>query len=91
MTAKSIRTRHFRGNEELEWISDENNYDFNFQTFRPLKNMIKIMPKDHITTECVFNTSSRNKAIIVNNYLICIILCTIQSNYSIIGRIIIKR
>lgn len=31
-----MRIRHFRGNSELPWIINDENYDFNYQTNRRL-------------------------------------------------------
>jgi hypothetical protein len=66
LSGTEVKTRHFRGNEELPWILNDKNYDFNFQQFRVLKNIVTVMPGDVITTECTYNSSLRSQATLVN-------------------------
>ncbi|OXA57895.1 MOXD1 2 [Folsomia candida] len=52
-----MRIRHFRGNSELPWIINDENYDFNYQTNRRLPKPVTILPGDQITAECVYDTN----------------------------------
>ena len=60
-----IVVRHFRGSVELPYLAEENNYDFNFQDFRRFDEKRTILPGDHITVECTFNTESLERPMFV--------------------------
>ncbi|XP_054153127.1 DBH-like monooxygenase protein 1 [Oppia nitens] len=59
--ARRIRVRHFRGNQELPWITFDDNFDYNLQPFRLLHQMVIIKPGDQLTVECVFDSSYKNR------------------------------
>ncbi|XP_074645948.1 DBH-like monooxygenase protein 1 homolog [Tubulanus polymorphus] len=46
-----IRTRHFRDGYELPWILNDMTYDFNYQTWRPLKKYLTIKSAGQGTEE----------------------------------------
>ena len=58
--------RHFRGSSELSPLSEENNYDFNFQDFQRFEQNRVILPGDQITVECTYNTDSLSKPLFVS-------------------------
>lgn len=43
-----IRFHHFRDGKELPWISNDDNYMFQFQPSRLLRNEVQILPGDHL-------------------------------------------
>ncbi|XP_069987575.1 DBH-like monooxygenase protein 1 homolog [Penaeus vannamei] len=59
---RSIRVRHFRDGKELPPLAVDDYYDFNFQQILRLQEERTILPSDHITTECTFDSSSRQNA-----------------------------
>jgi len=66
LIARKVKVRHFRDNKELEWIENENNYDFNFQSFRYLDPMVKIISGDQLTVECSYDSMHKNKTVFVS-------------------------
>ncbi|XP_067141859.1 DBH-like monooxygenase protein 1 homolog [Centruroides vittatus] len=57
---KTITVRHFRGNRELEPLSRDRNYDFNYQEYRTLPRERTVLPTDHLIVECVYDSSERS-------------------------------
>ena len=53
LLGRGVTTRHFRNGVELEPLMDDPNYDFNFQSFRPLKKE-RIMKPVKYCNVCVF-------------------------------------
>jgi hypothetical protein len=79
--------RHFRGDTELQPITQENNYDFNFQDFQRTSGECVIMPNDQITVECTYNTLSRDKPLFVSliNYMLYKYENTVKPVYNSLG------
>ena len=46
---RKLRLRHYRQSEELPWIANDGNYDFNYQQDRAITNEVKVMPGDQLT------------------------------------------
>ncbi|XP_074647533.1 DBH-like monooxygenase protein 1 [Tubulanus polymorphus] len=59
LLGSGIRTRHFREGYELPWILNDMSYDFNYQTWRPLKKPVTIKSTDTIVTDCYYNSEKR--------------------------------
>jgi len=57
---RKLTLRHFRDGKELPWLSSDHQYNFNYQQNRPLREMAKVLPGDHLTYECQTETSDRN-------------------------------
>lgn len=51
-----ISIRHFRGNQELKPIVEENNYDFNYQALRQLREPVQVLPGDILLNTCTYTT-----------------------------------
>jgi hypothetical protein len=60
LLGRKMKLRHFRGTTELPWILVDDNYDFDYQQNRPLREEIKVMPGDHLTLECTTNSAKRD-------------------------------
>ncbi|XP_023242126.1 DBH-like monooxygenase protein 1 [Centruroides sculpturatus] len=58
---RRIIVRHFRGNEELEPIASDVNYDFNLQHFRKLSKIRTVLPDDHLIVECAYDSRKRSR------------------------------
>lgn len=58
---RKLRVRHFRNNEELSPMAVDENYDFNFQQTAVLDQERTVLPGDHITLECYYDSSSRRE------------------------------
>jgi hypothetical protein len=56
LTGRRIKLRHFRGEEELEWVDKDDFYDFDFQQNKQLNKPKKIERGDQLTVECNYNT-----------------------------------
>jgi hypothetical protein len=65
---KKLRVRHFRGDEELPWIDNNQNFDFNIQSFHALKKAVLVERGDRLTTECIYDSRSRKKATLVSSF-----------------------
>ncbi|XP_064084732.1 DBH-like monooxygenase protein 1 [Macrobrachium nipponense] len=57
--ARAIRLRHFRGGRELRPIATDASFDADFQQSRMLTEEVKILPGDHLTVECDYESLSR--------------------------------
>lgn len=51
-----MQLRQFRSGTELPPLAKDDYYDFNYQNNRRLRETRKIMPGDHLTVECVYDT-----------------------------------
>jgi hypothetical protein len=49
ISGRKLKLRHFRGKEELTWPAFDDNYDFDFQQNKPLRENVVILPGDHLT------------------------------------------
>uniref|UniRef100_A0A674C1U2 Monooxygenase, DBH-like 1 n=1 Tax=Salmo trutta TaxID=8032 RepID=A0A674C1U2_SALTR len=59
LAGRAIRTRHFREQEELQPLSHDEEFDFNFQEFQLLKEERLLLPGDNLITECKYTTKGR--------------------------------
>lgn len=46
LSGRGVRALHFRNGRELPWILGDDNYNFNYQQFRVLREEVKIEPGD---------------------------------------------
>ncbi|XP_066265138.1 DBH-like monooxygenase protein 1 [Branchiostoma lanceolatum] len=60
LAGRSIRDRHFRNGKELEPISSNDDYDFNYQQTTYLKPYVKLLPDDTLMLECGYETKNRH-------------------------------
>lgn len=60
LAGRAIRTRHFRHQEELQLLAQDDEFDFNFQEFQYLKEERLVLPGDNLITECKYSTKGRN-------------------------------
>lgn len=60
---RAIRVRHFRGQKELPPIAIDDNYAADFQQSRRLAREVKLLPGDHITVECDYNSHDKSYAV----------------------------
>lgn len=47
-SGRAVRFLHHRGNQELPWISYDDNYNFKYQQFRVLRQERRLFPGDHL-------------------------------------------
>lgn len=57
---RQVALRHVRGNTELPPIAADDNVDSDYQEYRRLVSPVKILPGDHLITECTYNSSGRS-------------------------------
>jgi len=57
LSAQKIKVRLWRDGVEMPWLVSDNNYDFNYQQNRPLREELKILPGDHLTIECTYDST----------------------------------
>ncbi|CAL8068078.1 unnamed protein product [Orchesella dallaii] len=67
-TGNGMRVLHFRGNKELPWIMYDNNYDFNYQQWRMLREERRILPGDQLSVRCTYDTTPRNGSVVSGGY-----------------------
>ncbi|CAL1540452.1 unnamed protein product [Lymnaea stagnalis] len=58
LLARKLRTRHFRNGIELSPLLEDNNYDFNYQEMRVLKEERTIKAGDSLITDCDYDSTS---------------------------------
>ncbi|XP_045598683.1 DBH-like monooxygenase protein 1 isoform X2 [Procambarus clarkii] len=59
--ARAIRLRHFRKGVELPPLAEDKHYAADFQQSRRLTKEVKILPGDHLTVECDYDSTGRAK------------------------------
>ncbi|ODN04974.1 DBH-like monooxygenase protein 1 [Orchesella cincta] len=59
-SGRKMKLHHFRGGKELPWIYKDENYDWTFQTTRPLQTERKVLPGDHLTMSCSYDNTWTN-------------------------------
>uniref|UniRef100_S4RP54 Monooxygenase, DBH-like 1 n=1 Tax=Petromyzon marinus TaxID=7757 RepID=S4RP54_PETMA len=59
LAGRELLVRHWRGDRELPLLARDSEYDFNFQELHMLPSERLLLPGDHLTTECVYNTEGR--------------------------------
>jgi len=59
ITGRKVKIRHFRDGKELPWLSYDDHYNFDYQQSRHLRTEIKLLPGDHLTYECTYDTMNR--------------------------------
>jgi len=72
---RKMKARVFRDGAELPWLAVDNHYNFDYQANRPFREYVKILPGDHITLECTYDTTGRPNVTIgghPTNYEMCI-------------------
>lgn len=57
---KSVSLKHVRGSVELPPIASDDNVDSDYQEYRKLGVPVKILPGDHLITQCTYNSSARS-------------------------------
>lgn len=60
ISGRGVRVLHLRNNKELPWISADDNYNFNFQQFRPLRNEVHANQRDLMLMRCNYDITLRN-------------------------------
>ncbi|CAD5112434.1 DgyrCDS1656 [Dimorphilus gyrociliatus] len=58
-----MRLRHYRGDEEIEPITYDDSYDFNYQDYKLMKPMKVLKKGDRLTLECYYNTKTDSETI----------------------------
>lgn len=56
LAGRKIKLRHFRKEQELEWLDKDDYYDFDYQQNKQLPRERKVMPGDQLTVECTYQT-----------------------------------
>ncbi|CAG7683164.1 unnamed protein product, partial [Allacma fusca] len=60
LAGRKMKLRQFRDGVELPWVSNDNNYDFNYQQNRLLTEYRQILKGDHLTYECTDDSTYRS-------------------------------
>lgn len=60
--ARAIRLRHFRGDRELKPMAVDSHFDADFQQSRRLAKEVRLLPGDHLTVECDYDSRGRNRS-----------------------------
>ncbi|CAL8141885.1 unnamed protein product [Orchesella dallaii] len=75
-SGRGVRYLHRRGNEDLKWIANDNNYNSKFQQFRILHEERRILPGDQLLQRCVYDTTDRNGTVVVGGFSTQEEMCT---------------
>ncbi|CAL8081532.1 unnamed protein product [Orchesella dallaii] len=59
-SGRTLMLHHFRGGKELPWIYKDLNFDWTFQTTRPLQTERRILPGDHLSLSCSYDNTWTN-------------------------------
>ncbi|ODM90943.1 DBH-like monooxygenase protein 1 [Orchesella cincta] len=81
MSGIGVRLMQFRDGQEMPWINYDDNYDFNFQQFRVLREPRQILPKDHILYRCVYDSTDRDGTAITGGFSTREEMCTAFTYY----------
>lgn len=57
---KQVALKHVRGSVELPPVASDDNVDSDYQEYRKLEVPVRILPGDHLVTECTYNSSGRS-------------------------------
>ncbi|CAH2006845.1 unnamed protein product, partial [Acanthoscelides obtectus] len=57
---KQVTLRHIRNGVELPPIATDDNLDSDYQEYRKIDSPTKILPGDHLITQCTYNSSARS-------------------------------
>ncbi|XP_056635826.1 MOXD1 homolog 2 [Diorhabda sublineata] len=57
---KQVVLKHIRGNIEQPPIASDDNLDSEYQEYRKLGAPVRILPGDHLITQCTYNSSGRS-------------------------------
>lgn len=57
---KQVALKHLRGSVELPPVASDDNVDSDYQEYRKLGVPVRILPGDHLITECTYNSSGRS-------------------------------
>jgi hypothetical protein len=68
LSGRQIKFRHFRSGQELPWILADQNYDFNFQQNKPLREPVQILPGDELRVECIYDTKWKNGQVVLGGF-----------------------
>ncbi|CAL8125826.1 unnamed protein product [Orchesella dallaii] len=63
-SGRKFKISHYRGNQELPWIANDNNYNSTFQEVRLLRSPLKIQPGDRLMTSCVMDNTWTNGTVV---------------------------
>ncbi|CAG0897730.1 unnamed protein product [Darwinula stevensoni] len=67
LIGRKMRVRVFRNGEELPWLLNDDNYDFNYQQVRVFREHITLYPGDQLIMECDYDSSNRD-SVTVSGY-----------------------
>lgn len=58
LAGRKLVLRHYRENEEIEWVDIDEYYDFDYQQNKPLTKPRKILKGDQLAVECFYDSMS---------------------------------
>nr|CAI5864751.1 unnamed protein product [Callosobruchus analis] len=56
---KKVALRHIRNGVELPPIAADDNLDSDYQEYRKIEAPVRVLPGDHLITQCTYNSSAR--------------------------------
>lgn len=62
------RIHQYRGNTELPWVANDDNYNNGFQSTRMLRNEVLVLPGDHLATRCLYDNTWGNGSAVVGGF-----------------------
>ncbi|CAL8092490.1 unnamed protein product [Orchesella dallaii] len=76
IAGRAARYHHFRGNRELPWILTDDNYDFNYQQYRVLREERQLLQGDLLVNSCTYDTTPRNGSAVIGGFSTREEMCT---------------
>ncbi|CAL8124866.1 unnamed protein product [Orchesella dallaii] len=68
LAGRGVRALHFRGNKELPWIISDDNYNFDYQQTRILRQERKLVPGDQLMIRCTYETTNSNGSVVEGGF-----------------------
>ncbi len=76
LAGRGVRLIHIRNGKELPWISYDDNYNFNFQQIRILREELIILPGDTLINRCIFENTDRQGNVTIGGFSTRNEMCT---------------
>ncbi|CAL8068056.1 unnamed protein product [Orchesella dallaii] len=67
-SGRGVRFQHFRGDKELPWILSDDNFNFNYQPARLLREERRVLSGDQLIQRCVYDTTNKNGSAVVGGH-----------------------
>ena len=70
LLGRGIRTRVYRRGVEIEPLAYDENYDFDYQDYRHIRNYRTLLPGDELIVECKYDSTGRSNMTVVRYFVV---------------------